>query len=62
MKGFFGGVKGGFKLGKSKPKVQGRFLSMKSFKTKQKVKKNVNFAKKFFKKDYLYSLHVFYTN
>ena len=51
MKGFFGGVKGGFKLGKSKPKVQGRFLSMKSFKTKQKVKKNVNFAKKFFKKD-----------
>ena len=51
MKGFFGGVKGGFKLGKSKPKVQGRFLRMKSFKTKQKVKKNVNFAKKFFKKD-----------
>jgi len=51
MKGFFGSVKGGFKLGKSKPKVQGRFLRMKSFKTKQKVKKNVNFAKKFFKKD-----------
>ena len=51
MKGFFGGVKGGFKLGKSKPKVQGRFLRMKSFKTKQKIKKNVNFAKKFFKKD-----------
>ena len=51
MKGFFGSVKGGFKLGKSKPKVQGRFLRMKSFKTKQKIKKNVNFAKKFFKKD-----------
>ena len=51
MKNFFGSVKGGFKLGKSKPKVQGRFLRMKSFKTKQKIKKNVNFAKKFFKKD-----------
>ena len=42
---FFGNVKGGFKLGKSKPKVQGRFI-----RKKVNTDKNVKFAKKFFKK------------
>jgi len=42
---FFGNVKGGFKLGKSKPKVQGRFI-----RKKVNTNKNVKFAKKFFKK------------
>ena len=44
-KGFFGSVKGGFKFGKSKPKVQGRFI-----RKKVNTNKNVKFAKKFFKK------------
>ena len=51
MKGFFGSVKGGFKLGKSKPKVMSRFLRREGYKTSVGIKKNVNFAKKFFKKD-----------
>jgi len=42
---FFGNVKGGFKLGKSKPKLQGRFI-----RKKVNTDKNVKFAKKFFKK------------
>jgi hypothetical protein len=42
---FFGNVRGGFKLGKSKPKVQGRFI-----RKKVNANKNVKFAKKFFKK------------
>ena len=45
-KGFFGSAKGGFKLGKSKPKVQGRFI-----RKKLNSDKNVKFAKKFFKSD-----------
>ena len=44
-KGFFSNVKGGFKLGKSRPKVQGRFV-----RSKINSNKNVKFAKKFFKK------------
>jgi len=44
-KGFFGSAKGGFKFGKSKPKVQGRFI-----RKKVNTDKNVKFAKKFFKK------------
>ena len=43
-KGFFGNVKGGFKLGKSKSK--GRFI-----RSKVNSNKNVKFAKKFFKSD-----------
>ena len=42
---FFGNVKGGFKLGKAKPKVQARFI-----RKKVNTSKNVKFAKKFFKK------------
>jgi hypothetical protein len=42
---FFGNVKGGFKLGKSKPKLQARFI-----RKKVNTNKNVKFAKKFFKK------------
>ena len=38
---FFGNVKGGFKLGKSKPKLQGRFI-----RKKVNTNKNVKFAKK----------------
>ena len=45
-KGFFGSAKGGFKLGKSKPKVRGRFI-----RKKLNSNKNVKFAKKFFKSD-----------
>jgi len=43
-KGFFGNVKGGYKLGKSKSK--GRFI-----RSKVNSNKNVKFAKKFFKSD-----------
>ena len=42
---FFGNVRGGFKFGKSRPKVQGRFI-----RSKVNANKNVKFAKKFFKK------------
>ena len=42
---FFGNVRGGFKLGKAKPKVQARFI-----RKKVNTNKNVKFAKKFFKK------------
>ena len=44
-KGFFGSMKGGFKLGRKKPKVQARFLRSKASKNK-----NVKFMKKFLNK------------